>query len=196
MSLPVSVIVIAFVMRDNSTDQSPMEPPAEIVDQPPMEPLSGVQAPPAHPPDTIEAKLLLSTWLAIGDVNGYVMPAVDVRDGFYTIHGPFGAHINEIFVLFDEYRGQLELMRTNLIEAAREVAAGTRPLIDVMEPGYRGHRRGVQRSLCEEIDHSFDFLRNRIGYETERRSVNENESDDEASLFSNVIESADVSDGE
>ena len=98
-----------------------MEPPAGVPDLQPMEPLAGVQAPPAHPPDTIEAKLLLSTWLAIGDINGYVMPAVDVRDGFYTIHGPFGAHINEIFVLFDEYQGQLELMRTNLIEAAREV---------------------------------------------------------------------------
>ena len=183
-------------MRNENPNQPPMELPTGVADLQPMEPLAGVQAPPAHPPDTIEAKLLLSIWRAIGDVNGNVMPAVDVRDGFYTIHGPFGAHINEIFVLFDEYRGQLELMRTNLIEAAREVAAGTRPLIDEMEPGYRGHRRGVKRTLCEEIDHSFDILRNRIGYETERRSVNENESDDEASLFSNVIESADVSDGE
>ncbi len=182
-------------MNDNP-NQPPMEPPAGVPDLQPMEPLVGVQAPPAHPPDTIEAKLLLSIWLAIGDVNGYVMPAVDVRDGFYTIHGPFGTHINEIFVLFDEFRGQLELMRTNLIEAAREVAAGTRPLIDEMEPGYHGPRHGVQRSMCEEIDHSFDFLRNRIGYETERRLVNENESDDDVSLFSTVIESADVSESE
>ena len=45
--------------------------------------------------------------------------------------------------------------------------------------------------MCEEINHSFDFLRNRIGYESERRSVNENISDDKASLFSSVIESAD-----
>jgi hypothetical protein len=50
--------------------------------------------------------------------------------------------------------------------------------------------------MCEEIDQSFDFLRNRIGYETERRLVNENESDDDVSLFSTVIESADVSESE
>jgi hypothetical protein len=183
-------------MRNENPNQPPMEPPAGVTDLQPVEVLAGVQAPPAHPPDTIEARLLLSIWRAIGDANGHVMPAVDVRDGFYTIHGPFGTHINEIFVLFDEFRGQLEFMRTNLIEAAREVAAGMRPLIDEMEPGYRGHRHGVPWSMCEEIDQTFDFLRNRIGYETERRLVSENESDDDVSLFSTVIESADVSESE
>ena len=49
--------------------------------------------------------------------------------------------------------------------------------------------------MCEEINHSFDSLRNRIGYESERRSVNENISDDESSLFSSVIESADENEG-
>jgi hypothetical protein len=99
------------------------------------------------------------------------MTTINTVGGFYTFHGPFSDNINEIFDLFDEYRRQLEFMRTNLLEVAREVDAGTR--------------------MCEEINHSFDSLRNRIGYESERRSVNENISDDKASLFSSVIESAD-----
>jgi hypothetical protein len=51
-------------------------------------------------------------------------------------------------------------MRSNLIEAAREVEAGTRPVVHELE--------GVE-SLCAMIDHSFDSLRNRIGYESQRR---------------------------
>ena len=126
-----------------------------------------------------------SIWLVIGSLDDRSMVSVDIRGGFHWVHGPFGDHINEIFDSFDEYRGQLELMRTNLIEAAREVDAGTRPIIHEMEPRYRGPRHRIQRSMCEEIDHSFDSLRNRIGYESERRVVNGNVSDDEASLFSN-----------
>jgi hypothetical protein len=48
--------------------------------------------------------------------------------------------------------------------------------------------------MCEEINYSFDSLRNRLGYESERLSINENNenvSDDESSLFSSVIENAD-----
>ena len=107
----------------------------------------------------------------ISSCNDSSMTTVNTLGGFYTVHGPFSDNINEIFDLFDEYRRQLEFMRTNLLEVAREVDAGTR--------------------MCEEINHSFDSLRNRIGYESERRSVNENISDDKASLFSSVIESAD-----
>jgi hypothetical protein len=32
------------------------------------------------------------------------MMSVDIRRGFYSIDGPFGDHINEVFDLFDEYR--------------------------------------------------------------------------------------------
>jgi hypothetical protein len=87
-------------------------------------------------------------------------------------------------------------MRTNLIEAAREVDAGTRPIIDEFEPRYRGPRHRIQRSMCEEIDHSFDSLCNRIGYESECRLVNKNISDDESSLFSSVNESANENESE
>ena len=121
-------------MREDNTDQPPMEPPVEVLDQPPMEPLVEVPPPPAYPLEAIESKLLRSTWLVISDFNDRVATTVNIRDGFYTVHGPFGDHINEIFDLFDEYRGQLELMRTNLIKAAREVDAGTRPIIHELEP--------------------------------------------------------------
>ena len=87
-------------------------------------------------------------------------------------------------------------MRTNLIEAAREVDAGTRPIIDEFEPRNRGPCHRIQRSMCEEIDHSFDSLHNRIGYESECRLVNKNISDDESSLFSSVNESANENESE
>jgi len=90
-------------------------------------------------------------------------------------------------------------MRSNLLEAAREVDAGTRCINDIMEPRYSGPIYRIQQSMCEEINHSFNSLNSRIGYDfqrwnlliSERRLVNENISDDEASLFSSVIESAD-----
>jgi hypothetical protein len=84
----------------------------------------------------------------------------------------------------------------DLIEAAREVDAGTRPIFDEMEPRYCGPVRWVQRSMFEEINHSFDSLRIRIGYDSERRLVNKNLSDDKASLFSSVDESADENESE
>jgi hypothetical protein len=67
--------------------------------------------------------------------------------GGYTAHGAFGEHINEISVLFDEYREQLEHMRTNLIEAAREVDAGTRCINDIFEARYRGPAHPIN-GLC------------------------------------------------
>ena len=181
-------------MADDNVDPPLLEPPVEVPDQPHMGPLEGV--PPAmHPLVSMESKLLESTWLAIGAFNDYVMITGNIRVGrdlwidsskwgvpledlneeinrridlVHSVHGPFRNHIDEIFDLFDEYRGQLELMRSNLIEAAREVEAGTRPIIHELEPGYRGPRHGVE-SLCAMIDHSFDSLRDRIGYESQRR---------------------------
>ena len=171
-------------MRDNRADQPPLESFAEV-------PLPPAGPPPAGPLEAIEAKLMRSIWLVISSLDDQSMVSVDIRGGFHRVHGPFGDHINEIFDSFDEYRGQLELMRTNLIEAAREVEAGTRPLIHVMEPRYRGPRNRIHRTMCEEIDRSFDSLRNRIGYESERRVVNGNVSDDDASLFSNPLPESD-----
>ena len=135
------------------------------------QPPTGPHESTAGPHESIEFRLLRNIWQVISSCPDSSMTTVDILDGFYTIHGPFSDNIHEIFDMFDEYRGQLERMRTNLLEAAREVDAGTR--------------------MYEEINHSFDFLRNQIGYESERRSVNQNISDDEASLFSSVIESAD-----
>jgi hypothetical protein len=173
------------------TDEPPKEPPAEVP-PPPAE----VPPPLVEPHSSIEAKLLKSIWLVISSFNDRGMTSVDIRSGFYTVHGPFGDHINEMFDMFDEYREQLELIRNNLIEAAREVDAGTRCIFDEMEPRYRGPVRRVQRSMVEEINHSFDSLRIGIGYDSERHLVNENVSDDEASLFSSVDESADENESE
>jgi hypothetical protein len=80
-----------------------MEPPVEVLDQPPMEPLAEVPQPPAGPLKAIEAKLLRSIWLVICSLNDPSMMTVDIHSGFYTVHGPFGDHINEILDLFDEY---------------------------------------------------------------------------------------------
>jgi hypothetical protein len=133
-----------------------------------------------------------SIWRVISSFNDPGMTSVDIRTGFYSVHGPFGDHLNEMFDMFHEYREQLELMR---IEAAREVDAGTRCIFDVMEPRYRGPFRRVQRSMVEEINHSIDSLC--IGcYDSERHLVNENVSDDEASLFSSVDENADENESE
>jgi hypothetical protein len=145
---------------------------------------------------SIEAKLLKSIWLVISSFNDRGMMLVDIRRGFYTIDGPFCNHINEIFDLFDEYREQLEFIRNDLNEAAREVEAGTRPLFDEMEPMYCGPVRRVQRSMFEEINYSLDTLCIRIGYDSERCLTLENLSDDEASLFSSVDESADENESE
>ena len=161
-----------------------MEPPMEIP-QPPVDPL-----------ETIESRLLRSIWQVISSLNDPSMRTVNTLGEIFTMPGPFCIHMNEIFDTFDEYRVQLELMRSNLLEAAREVDAGTRPIIDEFEPRYRGPRHQIQRSMCEEIDHSFDSLRNRIGYESECRLVNENISDDESSLFSSVNESANENESE
>jgi hypothetical protein len=56
------------------------------------------------PLSSIEAKLLKSIWLVISSFNDRGMMSVDIRRGFYSIDGPFGDHINEVFDLFDEYR--------------------------------------------------------------------------------------------
>jgi hypothetical protein len=145
---------------DNTkTDQSSTNPPVEV------------PQPPAACHASVEFGVLKNLWQVISSSNESFMTTIDIVDGFYTFHGPFSDNINEIFDLIDEYRRQLENMRTNLLEVASEVDAGAR--------------------MCEEINYSFDSLRNRLGYESERRSVNENVSDDESSLFSSVIESAD-----
>jgi hypothetical protein len=136
-----------------------------------------------------------SIWRVISSFNDPSMTSVDIRTGLYRIHGPFDDHLNEMFDMFHEYREQLELMRNNLIEAAREVDAGTRCIFDVMEPRYRGPFRRVQRSMVEEINHSFDSLC--IGcYDSELHLVNENVSDDDQSLFSSVDENADENESE
>jgi hypothetical protein len=121
-------------MRDDNTDQPPMRPPVEV------------PRPLADPLDCIEAKLLRSLWLVISSFNDPSMTTVNTLGG-YTAHGAFGEHINEISVLFDEYREQLEHMRTNLIEAAREVDAGTRCINDIFEARYRGPAHPIN-GLC------------------------------------------------
>jgi hypothetical protein len=118
-----------------------------------------------------------SIWLVISSFNNRGMVSVDIRHGFQTIDGPFRNHIYEIFDLFDEYREQLELMRNNLIKAAREVK--------------------FERSMIEEINYSLDTLRIRIGYNSCRSLTLGNPySDDKASLFSSVDESADENESE
>jgi hypothetical protein len=136
-----------------------------------------------------------SMWRVIISLNDPSMTSVNIRTGYETVRGPFGDHLNEMFDYFDEYREQLELMRNNLIKAAREVEAGKRCIYGVMEPGYRGPVPRVQRSMVEEINHSFDSLC--IGcYDSECHLVNENVNDAEASLFSSVDENADENESE
>jgi hypothetical protein len=116
--------------------------------------------------------------------------SVDIRTGYETIRGPFGDHLSEMFDYFEEYRKQLELMRNNLIKAAREVDFGTRCIYGVMERGYNGPVPPDKRSMIEEINHSFDSLCIDC-YDSEGHLdcvVNKNVNDDKESLFSNPLD--------
>jgi hypothetical protein len=140
-----------------------------------------------------------SMWRVIISLNDPSLTSVDICTGYLTVHGPFSDQLSEMFDYFDEYREQLELMRNNLIKAAREVEFGTRCIYGVMEPGYHGPVPRVQRSMIEEINHSFDSLCISC-YDSECHLdcvVNKNVNDDEASLFSNPLdENADEDESE
>ena len=124
-------------------------------------------------------------------LNDPCFTSVDICTGYLTVQGPFHDHLYKMFDYFEEYRKHLELMRNNLIKAAREVEAGTRCIFNVMEPGYRGPFPRVQRSMIEEINHSFDSLCIEC-YDSECHLEcvvkNKKVDDDEESLFSNSLD--------
>jgi hypothetical protein len=172
------------------TDQPPKEPPAEVL-PPPAE----VPPPPVEviPPlvgfhNSVEAKLMKSIWRVIISLNDPRFTLVDIRTGYLTVRGPFHDHLYEMFDYFEEYRKQLELMRNNLIKAAREVEFGTRCIHGVMESGYHGPV--PPRTMIEEINHSFDSLCINC-YDSECHLecvVNKKVNDDEESLVSNPLD--------
>ena len=81
------------------------------------------------------------------------------------VHEPCHDLRDDIFELLQLYRGSLENMRTNIIEAIRDADAGNRPLIHVVEPDHPLH--GVL-SVCEVVDESFNAVRTEIGYDSLR----------------------------
>jgi hypothetical protein len=108
------------------------------------------------------------------------------------VESPFHSHIYEMLDHFEEYRKHLELMRNKILMAVEGVNFERRI-------GMNGAK--IHQSLIEEINSSFDSLcikcydpefhldcevwKKRIG------RVGNPFSDDEASLFSSVDESAD-----
>jgi hypothetical protein len=73
------------------------------MNQPPMEPPMEIPQPPVGPVETIESRLLRGIWQVISSLNDPSMTTVNTLGGIYTMPGPFGIHMNEIFDIFDEY---------------------------------------------------------------------------------------------
>jgi hypothetical protein len=150
------------------TDQPPKEPPAEV--PPPPAAVVPIVPPLVGFHNSVEAKLMKSIWRVIISLNDPCFTSVDIRTGYLTVQGPFHDHLYEMFDYFEEYRKQLELMRNNLIKAAREVK--------------------FERSMIEEINRSFDSLCINC-YDSECHLecvVNKKVNDDEESLFSNPLD--------
>jgi hypothetical protein len=143
--------------------------------------------------NSVEAKLIKGIWRVIKTIDDPRFTSVDIRTGYLTAHSPFHTHLFEMFDYFEEYRKHLELMRNNIIRAVEGVK--------FERPSYDGAK--IHLAMIEEINRSFDSLciecydpECHLKCEVRKKRVGNPYSDDEASLFSSVDESADEDESE
>jgi hypothetical protein len=182
-----------------SDDQPPNEPPAEVPPPPVEGPTPPAVVVPIVPPyrdhmNSVEAKIVIRTWRLIMDIDEPSLTKVDVygRYGYpneLPVESPFHTHIYEMLDHFKEYRKHLELMRNKILMAVEGVNFERRI-------GMNGAK--IHQALIEEINRSFDSLcvecydpEFHLNCEVWKKRIGKPFSDDEASLFSSVDESAD-----